>query len=139
MNEPGVETLKQEPLPQLLRELANETTTLVRQEIELAKVELTDKAKAIGAGAGMVGAAAVFALGAFGALTACLIAVLALAMPVWAAALIVTVVYAIVALVAAQRGRQQLVSATPVVPEQTVQSVKDDVEWVKTRAQSSKK
>lgn len=139
MHDERVDALKEESLPQLLRELAIETTTLVRQEIDLAKVELGEKLKTIGAGAAMFGVAAVLGLGAFGALTAMFIAALGLAMPIWLAAFIVTVVYGIVALVAAQRGRQQLARATPVVPQQTVQSVKDDVEWVKTRAQSNKK
>ncbi len=139
MSDPRVEALKDESLPQLLRQLSTETTTLVRQEIDLAKVELSEKAKAVGAGAAMLATAAVFALGAFGALTALFITALALVLPVWAAALIVTVVYAVIALIAAQRGRKQLVSAAPVVPEQTAQTVKEDIEWVRTRAQSSKK
>ncbi len=138
MHEQRVESLKTESIPQLLRQLSTETTTLVRQEIALAKVELNEKIKVITSGAVMFGVAAVFAVGAFGALTTVFIAALALAMPVWAAALIVTIVYGIVVAVTALRGKKQL-SGASLVPEQTAQSVKEDVEWAKTRAQSSKK
>ena len=87
----------------------------------------------------MFGAAAVFGLGASGALTAAVIAAIALALPVWAAALIVAVVYGIVALTAAQTGRHKIARAAPVVPQQTAHTVKDDIEWVKTRAQSGRR
>jgi hypothetical protein len=139
MHEERVDQLKRESLPELLRELSLETTTLVRQEIDLAKTELGDKAKSIGAGAGLFGGAAVLALGAFFAITACIIAALALALPIWAAALIVGVVYGIVALIVFMAGKKKLMEATPVVPEQAAQSIKEDVEWVKTRAQSGKR
>ena len=76
------------------------------------------------------------ALYALGALTACFIAALALLVPVWAAALIVTVVYGIVAGVLAMIGRRQLQS-TPLAPEKTQQTIKEDIEWVKTKTQKS--
>jgi uncharacterized membrane protein YqjE len=135
MNEERVAELKSESLPQLLRQLADQTTTLVRQEIDLAKVELTQKVQAAQAGAVMLGVAGVCALGALGAFTACVILALALVLPAWAAAIIVCVVYAVVALIAAQSAKHKLAGATPVVPEQTAQTVKDDIAWVKTRAQ----
>jgi tetrahydromethanopterin S-methyltransferase subunit C len=81
----------------------------------------------------------VLGVGAFGALTACIIAAIALALPTWAAALIVAVVYAIVAAIVAQSGRSKLAHAAPMVPQQTTQTVKEDVEWVKTRAQSGRR
>ena len=139
MSEQRTEALKQESIPQLLRELSIETTTLVRQEIELAKTELNEKTKTITASAVAFAVAAVFALGAFAAFTTLLIALLAEVVPVWAAALIVLVIYAVVAAVAAQMGRKKIADATPVVPQQAAQSVKEDIEWVKTRAQSSKR
>jgi uncharacterized membrane protein YqjE len=108
---------------QLLRQLADETTTLVRREIDLAKVELTQKAQAAQAGAAMFGVAGVSALGAFGTLTACIILALALELPAWAAALIVCVVYVVVALIALQSGKRKFADATPVVPEQAAQTV----------------
>lgn len=68
-----------------------------------------------------------------GALTACLIALLATAMATWVAALIVTVVYAVVAGAMALAGRSRVTRAAPPVPEQTIETVKEDVEWAKTR------
>ena len=120
----------------LLKRLSNETTTLVRQEIELMKAELAEKAKPAGIGAGMFGGAGLFGLGAFLALTAFFIALLDGAMPIWLAALVVAVVYGAIAGVLALRGRQKVKEATPVAPEQTMESVKEDVQWAKTRARS---
>lgn len=124
------------PIGELLRELGDEIATLVRQEIALAKVEIAEKARPAAVSVGMFGGTALFALGAFGALTAFLIALIALALPVWAAALIVTVVYGIVAAVLAMTGKKKLQEAAPLVPEQTAQTVKEDIEWAKTRAKS---
>jgi uncharacterized membrane protein YqjE len=124
------------PLGDLLRELAEEIATLVRAEIELAKVEILAKSKPAVASAGMFGASAMLGLGAFGALTVFAIALLAQWLPVWAAALIVAGVYGVVALMLAQSGKQKLKQAAPLVPEQTAQTVKEDIEWIKTRAKS---
>jgi uncharacterized membrane protein YqjE len=124
------------PFPVLLRELGDEIATLVRQEFALAKVELAEKGRQAAPAAGMLGASALLGLGAFGAITACIIAALALALQVWAAALIVAIIYAIVALVLVQTARKKLRSVTPLVPEQTAQTVKEDIEWAKTRARS---
>lgn len=121
---------------ELLKQLSNETTTLVRQEIELMKAELAEKSKTAGLGAGMFGGAGLFGLGAFLSLTAFFIALLDGAMPIWLAALIVAVVYAAIAGVLALTGRQKVKEATPVAPEQTMESVKEDVQWAKTRARS---
>lgn len=124
------------PIPVLLRELGDEITTLVRAEIALARAEIAEKAKPVAASAGMVGSGALFGLGAFGALTACLIAALAIVLPTWAAALIVAVVYGVVAAAMAIGAKKTLQQAAPLVPEQTAQTVKEDVEWAKTRAKS---
>jgi uncharacterized membrane protein YqjE len=124
------------PIGDLLRELGDEIATLVRQEIALAKVEIAEKTKPVVASAGMFGGTALLSLGAFGALTAFLIAAIALWIPVWASALIVTVVYGVVAFVLAQTGKKKLHEAAPLVPEQTAQTVKEDIEWAKTRAKS---
>jgi uncharacterized membrane protein YqjE len=124
------------PIGELLRELGDEISTLVRQEIALAKVEIAEKTKPAIASAGMFGGTALLSLGAFGALTAFLIALIALWVPVWASALIVTVVYGAAAFVLAQTGKKKLHEAAPLVPEQTAQTVKEDIEWAKTRAKS---
>jgi Putative Actinobacterial Holin-X, holin superfamily III len=123
----------------LVKHLSEQTTTLIRQEIDLAKTELTAKGKAAGAGAGMLGGAGVAGLLALGALTAGVILLLAEAMDAWVAALIVTVVYAAVAGVLALAGRDRVKAGMPPAPEQTVESVKEDVQWVKTRARSARR
>jgi uncharacterized membrane protein YqjE len=126
------------PTGELLRELSQQTTDLVRQEIDLAKAELGEKGKRAGVGAGMFGGAGLFGIGAFAALTACVIVALDLAMPLWLAALIVTVVYAAIAGVLALQGKEKIKEAGPPVPEQTAESVKEDVQWAKTRAKSGR-
>jgi len=117
-------------LPELLRQLSTDTATLVRQEVQLARAELTETGKKAAKSATGFGAAAIFGLGAFGALTTALIAVIALALPVWVAALIVTAVYGIVAFVAAQSGKKALADVAPAVP-QTVATLKEDVNAVR--------
>lgn len=129
---------RDESIGELVRDLAAETNTLVRQEIELAKAELSEKVKQAGKGAGMFGAAGIVALLSLGALTACLIALLATALDhVWLAALIVALVYGAIAGVLAMRGRDEVKEAAPPVPEQTIETVKEDVEWAKTRTRSA--
>jgi uncharacterized membrane protein YqjE len=130
--------LRDRPTGELLRELSDQTTTLVKQEMELAKAELQEKGKQAGLGAGMFGGAGLFGLGAFAALTACVIAALGEAIDIWLGALIVAVVYAAVAAVLALTGKQKVKQAVPPVPEQTKESVKEDVQWAKTRAQSGR-
>jgi hypothetical protein len=89
--------LRDRPTGELFKELSDQTTVLVRQEIELARAELGEKGKTAGLGAGLFGGAGVFGPGAFAALTACVIAALDAALPLWLAALIPAVVYATVA------------------------------------------
>ncbi len=134
----GNNDLHERPIGDLLRDLSDQTTTLVRQEIDLAKAELAQKGKRAGAGAGMFGGAGLFGVFAFAALTTMLIVVLDSAMTLWLAALIVAVIYAAVAAVLAMNGRKQMDKAGPPVPEQAVDSVKEDVQWAKTRARSGR-
>jgi MFS family permease len=124
---------------ELMKALSDQTTTLVRQEIELAKAELTAKGQQMGIGAGAFGGAAVVGLFAFGALSACFVLALSLAMDGWLAALIVAVVYAAVAGVLALVGRKQTQAASPPVPERAISSTKEDVEWAKTSAKSGRR
>jgi uncharacterized membrane protein YqjE len=132
------EGLRDQSLGELFGKLSTELSTLIRQELELAKAELTQKGKEAGKGAGFLGGAAVVGLLAAGALTAAIIAALDLAMATWLAALIVTIVYGAIAAVLALRGKAKVQQATPPVPEQTVDTVKEDVAWAKTRARSAK-
>jgi hypothetical protein len=129
--------LREQPIGELLKQLSQETTTLVRQELELAKAEMTEKGKQAGVGAGLLGGAGVAALLALGALTACLIALLDTAMETWLAALIVTAVWGAIAAVLALRGRDRVQDAGPAVPEQTIETVKEDVQWAKTQTPSA--
>jgi len=130
--------LRDRPTGELLRELSNQTTTLVKQELELAKAELQEKGKQAGIGAGMFGGAGVFGVGAFAALTAGMIAALSEAMDTWLAALIVAVVYAAAAGVMAMTGKKKVKEAAPPIPEQAKDSVKEDMEWAKTQARSGR-
>ena len=133
---PGEEDLRDRSLGELLKRLSQETATLVRQELDLAKAEVAQKGKVAGAGAGLLGAAGVAGLAALGAFTAFLILVLSLLMPAWVAALIVTAIYGAIAAFLAIRGKTKIQEAKPPVPEQTVETVKEDVQWAKTRARS---
>jgi uncharacterized membrane protein YqjE len=136
--DPGIGDLRDRSLPELLKQLSQETTQLVHQELELAKAELQQKGKQAGAGAGMFGGAGALGLAALGALTACFILALDLIMPAWLAALLVAVVYGIIAFVLVKQGQAKLKRATPPVPEQTIETVKEDVEWAKTQMRSDR-
>ncbi len=122
---------------ELLKRLSDQTVTLVRQELELAKAEVAEKGKQAGMGAGILGGAGLFGLLALGALTACLVMALDTGMEGWLAALIVTAVYAAIAGVLALTGKNKVREASPAVPEQTLETVKEDVEWAKTQKQSA--
>jgi uncharacterized membrane protein YqjE len=124
---------------ELLRQLSQQTGDLVRHEMELAKTELREKAKAAGLGAGIFGGAGLLALYAVGALTACAILVLATLVDAWLAALIVGAGYAALAGVLALIGRKKVEQATPPVPEQAIESSKEDVEWTKQRARAARR
>jgi uncharacterized membrane protein YqjE len=121
---------------ELLKQFSKDASTLIRKELELAKAELTEKGKQAGKGVGMLGGAGLFGLGAFGALTAFLILVLAEAMDAWLAALIVTVLWGAIAGVLALQGKHKVEEATPPQPEQTIETLKEDVEWAKRQPES---
>jgi uncharacterized membrane protein YqjE len=131
--------LRDRPIGELLKQLSEETRTLVRQELELAKAEVQEKGKKAGTGAGMFGGAGVSALLGLGAVTAAVIAALDTGMATWLAALIVGLVWLAVAGVLALQGRNKVQEARPPVPEQATESVKEDVQWAKTRAQSARR
>jgi uncharacterized membrane protein YqjE len=130
------EDLHEQPVGELLKQLATETTTLVRQELDLAKAELREKGKKAGPGVGMIGAAGGVALLAAGALTAFLILALDGVMPNWLAALIVALVYGAAAAVLYSRGKEQVDEVGSPVPRQTIETVKEDVQWAKTQVRS---
>jgi hypothetical protein len=132
------EELRERPMGDLVKQLAGQTSTLVRQELDLAKAEMSQKAGVAGKGAGLLGGAAAIGLLAAGALTTCLILALSEVVPDWLAALIVALVMGAVAAVLALQGRNRIRAATPPMPEQTVETVKEDVEWAKTQRPSAR-
>jgi len=132
------EELSHLPMAQLLRRLSDQTSLLMREEVALAKAELAEKGRRAGKGAGMFGGAAVMALYGVGALVAAAILALSLALASWLAALIVAAVLFLLAGVAALAGRAQVRRATPPLPQQTVETVKEDVQWATTRARTAR-
>lgn len=123
---------------ELVKQLSEQSSRLARQEVELAKAELAVKGKRAGIGGGLFGGAGMFGFYAFGALVAAAILALSLAVTGWLAALIITVVLAAIAGVLALQGKRKVQQATPPVPEQATESVKEDVQWAKTRAQQAR-
>jgi hypothetical protein len=127
---------RERPIGELVRDLAEHASTLARQEIQLAQAELTSKGRLAGRGAGMLAAAAFAVLLALIALSAGLIAALDTGLPLWLSALIVMLLWAVVGAVLATRGRKELQQATPPIP-QTVETVKEDIQWAKTQTGSA--
>ena len=124
---------------EIARDLTRDVTLLVRQEVELAKAEMTQKGRTAAPGLGMIGGAGVLGLMAAGALTAFLILVLSVFLPDWASALIVGAVMAAIAYLLVKQGKERVEEAGAPIPTQTIETVKEDVEWAKTRATSARK
>lgn len=138
MTESSREFDRESSLGELFKRLSADMTLLVRKELDLLRVEMTEKGKEVGAGAGMLSGALVTALFALGAFTATVILLLALVMPAWGGALIVTAVYAITAAILALRGKNTLTHVNP-APHQTIETVKEDVAWAKAQAKSARR
>jgi len=134
----GNTDLRERPLGEVARDLTRDVSLLVRQEVELAKAEMAQKGRIAAPGLGMIGGAGVAGLMAAGALTAFLILVLSIVLPEWAAALIVGAALAATAYLLAKQGKERVGEAGAPIPEQTVETVKEDVEWAKTRATSAR-
>ena len=132
----GGEDLREKPIGELLRDLSQQTTTLVRQELDLAKAEVAQKGQKAGKGAGLFGGAGVIGFLALAAFTFALIMAIDKATPNWVAGLIVAAVYGAIAGFLALQGKNKLQEATPPAPEQTVETLKEDVEWAKTQTRS---
>jgi len=135
----GNNDLHDRPVGELLKQLSQETTTLVKQEIDLAKAEMSEKGKQAGVGVGMFGGAGVSGLLALIFLSLAAVAALDTGMRTWLAALIVGVVWTVIAGVLALQGKSKVQSATPPAPEQAIESSKEDVQWAKTQARSAKR
>jgi VIT1/CCC1 family predicted Fe2+/Mn2+ transporter len=131
--------LRERPIGEVARELTSDLSLLMRQEIELAKAEMAQKGRTAAPGLGMFGGAGIVALCAAGAITAFLVLVFSLFLPDWAAALIVGAALAAIAYLLVRQGKERIADVGKLVPEQTIETVKEDVEWAKTRASSARK
>jgi uncharacterized membrane protein YqjE len=125
----------QEPVGDLVQRASQQLTELVRAEMRLAQVEMKEKGKRYGKGGGLFGGAGLAGFLTAQALVATAIAALAVPLPVWAAALIVTAVLGVITVVLALTGKKEVSQATPPTPEQTIDSVKADVAEIKESAQ----
>lgn len=118
-------------LGELFGDLARETSTLVRQEVQLAKTEMTQKATAVGKDIGFLAVGGAVAYAGLLALIATIIIILAtIGLPWWLAALIVTVIVLAIGGFLVQRGLTALKHET-MAPEQTIQTLKEDRQWAK--------
>jgi uncharacterized membrane protein YqjE len=119
---------------ELVKSLSEQVSVLVRGELKLAQLEMTRKGKRAGMGIGMLGGSGLVALYGLGCLIACVIIAISGVLAAWLAALIVGAVLLAVAGVAALIGKARLQRAAPPVPQETVSSVKADVEEIKEKA-----
>jgi uncharacterized membrane protein len=126
---------QERPAGELVKQLSEQVSALVREEVKLAQLEMARKGKQAGVGAGMLGGGGLIALYGLGCLIACVILAISGVLAAWLAALIVGVALFAVAGVAALLGKRRLQTAVPPVPKETMDSVKTDVEVIKERAQ----
>ena len=124
------------PLGELVQDLSRQTSTLIRQEMRLAQAELAEKGRHAGKGAGIFGGAGVVALYGVGALIAAAVLGLATVLEPWIAAAAIGAGLLLVAGILALTGKKEMDEAGPPKPEQTIESVQQDVETVKARARS---
>jgi large-conductance mechanosensitive channel len=131
---PRPKTEDERPIGELVQELSQQTAALVRQELQMAQLEMKEKGKRAGIGAGLFGGAGGLAFYGLGALLAAIVLGLATFLEPWIAALIVAVVLFAVAGALALTGKKQVEQATPPAPEQAIASTKRDVDEIKGRA-----
>ncbi len=131
---PSADHLGQEPVGELVQQASQQLTELVRGELRLAQAEMKEKGKLCGKGGGLFGGAGVVGFLMAQALVATMIAALAVALPVWAAGLVVTAALAVIAALMAVSGKKQVDQAGPPTPKQTVENVKADVAEIKESA-----
>ena len=136
---PQQEDLRERPIGDIAAQLMRDVSLLVRQEIALAKAELREKGRVALPGIGMIGGAGVVALCAAGALTAFLVLALSTFLDAWLAALIVGAALVAVAAGLALAGKERVEDAGALLPEQTIENVKEDAEWLKEHAKSGRR
>ena len=117
-------------LGELFSELAQETSTLVRQEVNLAKTEMGDKASRAGRHVGVLAAGGALAYAGLLAILAGVIALLNDVMPLWVAALLVGILVAIVGYIMVRRGLDAL-KRDDFAPRETIETLKEDQQWAK--------
>ncbi|MEV7548912.1 phage holin family protein [Amycolatopsis sp. NPDC089917] len=121
---------------ELVSDLGDEVKRLVRDEMRLAVFELRGKGKRMGLGAGLFGAAGIFALFGLATLIAAVVLALALVMPAWLAAVVTGAALLLIGGLAALVGKKEVASATPPVPEEAIEGVREDVDTVKQGVRS---
>jgi hypothetical protein len=131
--------LHDRPIGEIAAALTRDLSLLVRQELELARTEMRQKGKVALPGLGMMGAAGAVALLAGGALTAFLILLLSLFLDEWLAALITGAGLAGLAAALALAGKERVQEMGSPLPEQTIETVKEDAAWMKEQAQSARR
>ena len=129
MREPPAQS--ERSIGELLQNLAAETSLLVRQEIELVRAEFSATLKASAKPATLFASAGIFALGAFGVFTAFLVLAIGAALPLWASALIVTLLYAVTACLAITMGRKAISGIKP-IPTETISTIKENIRTVRS-------
>jgi uncharacterized membrane protein YqjE len=130
----AVQTANEHSIGELVQQLSAQTGQLVRQELRMAQVEMQEKGKRAGIGAGLFGGAGAVALYGVGFLLAAAALLLATALEPWIAVAIVGVVLLLVAGVLALTGKKQVGQATPLAPKQAIETAKTDVDHIKARA-----
>jgi Putative Actinobacterial Holin-X, holin superfamily III len=130
----GGDAVQEHSAGELVKQLTEQVSTLVRDELKLARVEMTRKGKQAGIGAGILGGGGLVALYGVGCLIACAIIGLSHVVQPWLAALIVGAALLGIAGVAALTGKGRIQQAVPPVPAEAAASVKTDVEEIKERA-----
>ena len=139
MSTQETDDLRERPIGEVATQLTHDLSLLVRQEVRLAKAEMREKGRIALPGLGMIGAAGVVALCAAGALTAFVVLVLASFLDDWLAALLTALALGAGAAVLALVGKERVEDAGAPVPEQTIETLKEDAQWVKERAQSARR
>lgn len=139
MSTPQMDDLHERPIGEVASALTRDLSLLIRQELELAKAEMRQKGRIALPGLGMMGAAGVVGLLAAGALTAFVILLLSLFLDEWLAALLTALALAGVAVALALAGKERVEEVGSPLPEQTIETMKEDAEWMKEQARSARR
>ena len=139
MSTPQMDDLHERPIGEVASALTRDLSLLIRQELELAKAEMRQKGRIALPGLGMMGAAGVVGLLAAGALTAFVILLLSLFLDEWLAALLTALALAGIAAALALAGKERVEEVGSPLPEQTIETMKEDAEWMKEQARSARR